>query len=232
MPSPVGHFIHNEWKINHCSAPSSEKLENCLQGKRLFLFGDSTVAQWFRDLKDHFNCIETDVDPGHSIYPCGGQCKSLFCEQNNLRVDLLLHSMPGNIYRNYSVSVVKRILKYRHMKNVAFMIHYYSHIVREHPRLFRDRIRRTRQGIEEFLTINPDCHFFIRGGHFYEPGETHRYANYVFRLILIEEFKGLYDKVTYLDTVDSTVAENSVNVHPAKHVVRGMINQMLSYFCT
>ena len=223
--------MYNEWKINHCSAPSNEKIENCLKGKRLFLLGDSTVFHWARDLKERFNCNITVVKRGNPIYPCEGQCSSYFCEQNKLRFDLLQHAMPGNIYRNHSLSVVKRILQYRHMKNVVFLLHYYGHVVREHPRLFRDRIRRTRQGIEEFLKINQDCHFFIKGGHFYEPGETHRYANYVFRLILIEEFEGLHDKVTYLDDVDGTIAENQVNIHPARHIVFGMVNQMLSYFC-
>ena len=224
--------MNNKWKINHCLAPSAEKLETCLLGKSVLLFGDSTTAQWFKELKGRFNCNENEATHGNFIYNlCEGHCKSIFCGKNNLRLYLIPHSMPGNIYRNYSVSFVKHILRYQHLKNVAFVIHYFGHLAQENTRLFRDRIRRTRQAIEEFLKFNQDCQFFIKAGHFYLPGETHRYVNYVFRVILIEEFEGLLDRVTYLDNVDSSIAVNQVSIHPAGHIVREMVNQMLAYFC-
>ncbi|KAM4652096.1 NXPE family member 4-like [Discoglossus pictus] len=47
---PGGHFMRKVWNPRACSMethPSMEKMNQCMQGKLIYMFGDSTLRQWF-----------------------------------------------------------------------------------------------------------------------------------------------------------------------------------------
>ncbi|CAM9734837.1 NXPE family member 3-like [Lampetra fluviatilis] len=56
MPSLSGFYLNDEWVSLSCRTrlfPSPQDLANCLRGKRLYMYGDSTIRQWFLHLTAH-----------------------------------------------------------------------------------------------------------------------------------------------------------------------------------
>ncbi|XP_061407240.1 NXPE family member 3-like [Lethenteron reissneri] len=53
VPSPSGFYLNDEWVSLSCKArpfPALQDLANCLSGKRFYMYGDSTIRQWFLHL--------------------------------------------------------------------------------------------------------------------------------------------------------------------------------------
>ncbi|XP_078725335.1 NXPE family member 3-like isoform X2 [Lampetra fluviatilis] len=53
MPSPSGFYLNDEWVSLSCKArpfPALQDLAKCLSGKRFYMYGDSTIRQWFLHL--------------------------------------------------------------------------------------------------------------------------------------------------------------------------------------
>ena len=124
------------------------------------------------------------------------------------------------------------MLTFAHRKNVIFVIHLLCHLTAVHHDVFRDRMTHISESIRKIVEINKDAIILIKGGHtFRDFREVSDYYGYVYRTIMIEEFKGLYDKVVYLDNKDMTVAREVQPNHPDTLVVNAMVNQMLSYVC-
>uniref|UniRef100_S4RM07 NXPE C-terminal domain-containing protein n=1 Tax=Petromyzon marinus TaxID=7757 RepID=S4RM07_PETMA len=56
MPSLSGFYLNDEWVSLSCRTrlfPSPQDLAKCLRGKRLYMYGDSTIRQWFLHLTAH-----------------------------------------------------------------------------------------------------------------------------------------------------------------------------------
>ncbi|XP_075924753.1 NXPE family member 3-like [Petromyzon marinus] len=56
VPSPSGYYLNDEWVSLACRArpfPAPQDLATCLRRKRLYLFGDSTIRQWFEHISTH-----------------------------------------------------------------------------------------------------------------------------------------------------------------------------------
>ncbi|XP_061408305.1 NXPE family member 3-like [Lethenteron reissneri] len=56
VPSPSGYYLNEEWVSLACRArpfPAPQDLAKCLRRKRLYLFGDSTIRQWFEHISTH-----------------------------------------------------------------------------------------------------------------------------------------------------------------------------------
>ena len=231
LPSPFGHLYKGKWKVENCLAPSSNKLAICLRRKHFVIYGDSTSRQTLHRLIQRFNCssIVRSVNPTNNTSNINDM---LVCEQSNITIDWIRHALPGNTGRDSSAAVATDLFRYKKRRNVVFLIQIFGHFSLFHPRAFRERMRLIRKSIEIFLKSNQDVLFMLRGGHFYHTGRAKRYANYIFRLILIEEFSGLLDKVIYIDYVDITIATRQKEIHAEGFVVDGLVDQYLSYICS
>ncbi|XP_078463530.1 NXPE family member 3-like isoform X2 [Lampetra planeri] len=56
VPSPSGFYLNDEWVSLSCKArpfPTPQDLANCLSNKRFYMYGDSTIRQWFLHLTAH-----------------------------------------------------------------------------------------------------------------------------------------------------------------------------------
>ncbi|XP_075924552.1 NXPE family member 3-like [Petromyzon marinus] len=56
VPSPSGFYLNDEWVSLSCKTrpfPTPQDLANCLSGKRFYMYGDSTIRQWFLHLTAH-----------------------------------------------------------------------------------------------------------------------------------------------------------------------------------
>uniref|UniRef100_S4RQB5 NXPE C-terminal domain-containing protein n=1 Tax=Petromyzon marinus TaxID=7757 RepID=S4RQB5_PETMA len=53
---PSGYYLNDEWVSLACRArpfPAPQDLATCMRRKRLYLFGDSTIRQWFEHISTH-----------------------------------------------------------------------------------------------------------------------------------------------------------------------------------
>ena len=226
--SPVGYFYGNHWTLTHCRPARPPDDVNCVRGKTIFLYGDSTVKQWFKELQSRFNCTNNFI---HS------DDREPICWNNdvNLAARFTRHSLPGNIVDgNIGSRRLEDLVEFITEGTVPiFLMHVYSHYTYYHHRIYRDRIKRLRSSIETILKKRPDAKFLFKGPHTMASkylGVSEYYA-YVYRLILIEELEGLHDTVVYLDFKDMSIAKQVEDIHPKPQVVTAMVDEMLAYMC-
>ena len=76
----------------------------------------------------------------------------------------------------------------------------------------------------------------IRGPHVIFRGRLH-HAHFgdnfgpQYMQVWREEFRGLYDKVWFLDLWDLSIAMENMSSHPPRPIVKQMIRALLGYFC-
>ena len=224
--SPVGFFYNGTWRTLHCKSPSSLSINKCIRGMHFTLIGDSTTRQWFEYFGRDYSCTLIKSRSRQSYKFCTSS-------KHNFTAEWAIHSIPGFFYfteRPQSISGI--MAEYPYSKSHIFLFHMQVHVSAYHPNVFRDRMTHVRNTIQKILSTNPSTRFFVKGPHtFKDQGQFGDYFGYVYRVIMLEIFQGLYDKITYLDSKDMTIATYQTNFHPDKRVVQGMVQQFLSYVC-
>ena len=210
----------------------AERFSQCLRNKHVLLYGDSMTRQWFTNFYDRFKCALKSEAWHQAKWKKNSKA---FCPSMNLTVEWIVHSIPGNII-NFPVkrnSIAEHMLQFAENKNAIFVIHMFSHLSAYHHDVFRDRIAHISKSVHSILKINKEAKILIKGGNTFRDfrQQNTEYYGYVYRQITTEEFRGLYDKVVYLDSKDMTIAREVEPVHPDETVVTEMVNQMLSYVC-
>ena len=158
--------------------------------------------------------------------------------KHNFSVDWLTHSYPyfGRYTQKYSTSISRHLDKIDSDENVVALIHVFAHLLAYHPSVFREKMRRIRPSVANLLNRNKFVKILIKGPHtFYNtPAGPDRLSDYfgaVYKHIMYDEFKGIHDRVTYLNQKDITDAMGEINNHPRESIVAAMVEQMLAYLC-
>ena len=55
---PSGFFYQGRWDLNFCNLPRDDKFGECLRGKNLSIFGDSTTRKWYTYMRERLNCTQ------------------------------------------------------------------------------------------------------------------------------------------------------------------------------
>jgi hypothetical protein len=97
-------------------------------------------------------------------------------------------------------------------------------------------MRAIRNSVEKLIQRNEKAKVFIKMPHTYasvhqDNGAINDFSGYIYSGIIVEAFRGLYDKVTVLDNKDATIAVASGGLHPLPYIVSAMVDQMFSYIC-
>ena len=153
----------------------------------------------------------------------------------NFTLEWIPHAQPFHVGNQWDTkryttqSVASRISGLDSSANVIIVIHLYSHFTSYHMTVLRWRMSSISKSVKEYLNLNKNAKIFIKGPH------THKYIwcifAHVYREIIFEEFKDLYDKVYYLDQADMTIATANEEVHPPDNTVGASVKRMLSYLC-
>jgi len=207
-----------------------------LRNKRLVLFGDSTMRQWFENMVGRWKCTYTTERKNYSTWHKRTACANT---QYNFTVEWLPHSQPfygGDDQRYTTTSIARHLDETGSNDNAIFVLYLYVHMMGYHHSLFRVKIRKIREAVERLLERNNAVKFMLRGPHTFTdpPAWKRRLSDFhalVYKHVLYEEFRGLHDKIIYLDHKDITNAIPIGDPHPPQLVVDAMVDQILDYLC-
>lgn len=209
---------------------------DCLRGKKLLIFGDSTTRQWYLEVLKYVpNCHLTTEPWTKSNWQKFTECLD---STNNITIQWIPHSFsfyygPRGSWNIQDMKTIPGVIDEVHDDDdVIIVIHMFLHALRYHEDVFRMRMVTIRQSVERLLLRNPTAVVTIKGPHAY----VYMYSlddfyGYVYRDILFDVFKGLHDRVVYLDYREMCIAKCILDRHPPDDVIREMVRLLLGFSC-
>jgi hypothetical protein len=211
-----------------------EDLGDCMRNKTLYLFGDSTVRQWYSAIKSRINCKHlTKTNPKLTAAEC-------IVKNKNFTMFLAPHCYPFYISKDqwkyaldYLTSIARRINQIPPFEDAIVLVHIFAHMKTFHYKNFKEKISNIRHAIETLLERNKQVKVFIKMPHTFTNNIAgiNDFFESKFSEIIFEVFEGLFNKVIPLDQKDATNAAMSKFLHPPNFIADAMVNQMFSYIC-
>ena len=85
------------------------------------------------------------------------------------------------------------------------------------------------RSVKHLVSRNKNAIVLIKGPHtFYN---VFAYQYYMYRAIIKDAFKDLYDKVVFMEQGEMTIAKKVMEVHPVISCVREAVRQLIGYSC-
>uniref|UniRef100_A0A8C3TPB2 Neurexophilin and PC-esterase domain family member 3 n=1 Tax=Catharus ustulatus TaxID=91951 RepID=A0A8C3TPB2_CATUS len=223
--SPSGYYYEDQWRsrthwIHNFN--KSDDITDCLQGKVIHLFGDSTMRQWFEYL--------TAFVPGNSLlfsFVLKDLYKALF-----LITQTQIHETWKSSELRYIANELNSIVGGR---NTVVAITIWSHFSTFPVEVYIRRLRNIRRAVLQLLDRSPKTAIVIRTANVQELGPEVSLFNsdwYSFQLdsVMRKMFSGI--AVHFVDAWEMSVAHYLPhNLHPNEIIVKNQIDAFLSYVC-
>ncbi|XP_038657152.1 NXPE family member 3-like [Scyliorhinus canicula] len=235
--SPSGFYYRDQWVSTSCNIQhyyTHESITNCLHGKNVYIFGDSTIRQWFEYL--------TEFLPGLRKFDLGnsqttGPHLALDID-NKIKVEYYAHGKPIRIAPIASQDLPFIANKLDEIKGgkstvIAFTIwcHFNTFPVEPYIR----RLQNIRKSILRLLDRNPDTLVVIKTANVQAlPREVSLYNSdwysYQLDFVLRKMFEGI--NVAFVDAWEMTIAHYLPhNLHPKRVIIKNEVDVFLSYVC-
>ncbi|XP_076857624.1 NXPE family member 3 [Brachyhypopomus gauderio] len=236
--TPAGYYYHDSWRpltgLTKNQFNDSSAITQCLKGKIVYMFGDSTVRQWF----EYFNAFVPElkefnlhspknvgpylaVDSGHGI--------------------LLSYRCHGPPIRFTSVSssemhyVANELDRIQGGSDTVVLVGIWSHFSTFPVEVYIRRLRHIRRAVVRLLNREPATLVAIRTANPQKlDPESSLFNSDWFSLqqdaMLRAMFRGL--NVHLLDAWEMTLAHRHPHLlHPPPAIVKNMVDLILSYIC-
>ncbi|XP_020384706.2 NXPE family member 3-like isoform X3 [Rhincodon typus] len=237
MVSPSGFYYEDQWMSTTCNIrcfDTPAKITDCLHGKNVFLFGDSTVRQWFEYL--------TEFIPGLKIF-------DLHNPKNigpHLAVDLehnimVAYHPHGPPIRFNTISsqdlhyVANELDEIKGGKDTVIAITLWSHFSTFPVEVYIRRLQNIRRSILQLQGRSPDTVVVLKTANVQAlPGDVSLYNSdwysYQLDITMRKMFTGI--SVAFVDAWEMTLAHYLPhNLHPERVIVKNEIDVFLSYVC-
>ncbi|XP_059147833.1 NXPE family member 4-like [Physella acuta] len=225
-------FVWNSLICKPSPKVSIHWAQKCLQNTKVWIIGDSNGNMTYSSFLRITLCNKTTGGwPGRSkcVAPSIG-----------LEINAMPHEKPqyANLLRSDHIGSIPDVLDNISStgKHIVF-VHYYLHYTPAHPSVFYLRMKALRLALARLLKRNPSVLAVIRGPHVATVDWSINHAiggdplGPRFVEIIKEMFRGLEDRVLYLDGWDMTIALENSAFHPTSYLTREMVNIILSYIC-
>uniref|UniRef100_UPI00398E6C0A NXPE family member 3-like n=1 Tax=Pristiophorus japonicus TaxID=55135 RepID=UPI00398E6C0A len=235
--SPSGFYYQDQWMAKTCNiqrfdTPAS--ITDCLRGKKVFIFGDSTIRQWFEYL--------IGFVPDLRKFDLGNSRKTgphLALDINKkIKVEYYAHGKPIRIAPISLQDLPFMANKLDDIKGgkstvIAFTIwcHFNTFPVETYIR----RLQNIRRSILRLLDRSPDTLIVIKTANVQAlPRQASLYNSdwysYQLDLLLRKMFEGI--KVAFVDAWEMTIAHYLPhNLHPKRVIIKNEVDVFLSYVC-
>ncbi|KAM5224669.1 LOW QUALITY PROTEIN: NXPE family member 1-like [Hipposideros larvatus] len=232
-PVPGGHTLEGRWITTFCNKVqlNTIHINGCLNGKLIYLLGDSTLPQWIyyspkvvKTLK-FFDLHRTELFNKH-----------LFLDaERHIQIQWKKHSHPFITFQLYSVieNYIPQIIdRISGDKNIAIVITLDQHFQPFPIDIFIHRVINIQKAIERLLLRNPATKVILKMENIREMHiDTERFEDFhgYIHLIMKDIFNVL--NVGVIDAWDMTIAYGTNNVHPRDHMIGNQINLFFNYIC-
>ncbi|XP_053547160.1 LOW QUALITY PROTEIN: NXPE family member 4-like [Bombina bombina] len=236
---PSGYFLNDLWIPVYCNLTpyrNGEDYIRCLQGKKLFLIGDSTIRQFIMHFTEGNNIVKYFGYRGKGFSQWQNTLLALNMEKD-IYVSFKRHGFPLEssmfYYFQEDMYTSRQIDMQGGGKDTIIMITMGQHFRQFPLHLFIKRAINIRRAIERLFLRSPDTKVIIKTENIREItnmverlGDFHGYCQY---LVLREVFKGL--DVGFVDAWDMSVSSGIENVHPPGKLLENIMSLSFTFAC-
>ncbi|KAM9824578.1 NXPE family member 3-like [Neosynchiropus ocellatus] len=238
--SQPGFYYHGVWRtlsgppVHRFNTPTA--VSQCLQNKQLFLYGDSTVRQWY----DYLTSTIKDLKP---VNIDGELRVGPFMATDHKRNTTVVYRIHG-IPLQHTLPPI-RVAKVHYIANeldslegganTVVVIGVWAHFGLFPIRFYVRRMQSIRKAVIRLLDRAPDTMVVIRTSNFRILSPSVAWVNSDFHTmerdkILRAVFKGV--NVRWVDALEMTASHYlEQELHPKLPIIKNMINVLLSFIC-
>ncbi|XP_059144724.1 NXPE family member 2-like [Physella acuta] len=224
----------NIWKSLVCKdvgVINTDWTLNCLRNTSVWIFGDSNARFTYDMILALTKCNKTEGG-----YPLRGTCIK---PETGLTINVFCHEGPVYTYsqRSDNFTVPNFIQKLPKNQKHILIIQYYLHYTASHLAVLSLRMKSLRAAIEKLLEENPIVLIGLRGPHIASLYYNYNHAvggdplgpQYIH--IIRDRFKGLEDKIVFLDLWEMSIGIENFDYHPPQYANLEMFKFLLSFQC-
>ncbi|XP_065430002.1 NXPE family member 3 isoform X7 [Chrysemys picta bellii] len=234
---PLGYYYHDKWRprtswIRHFNKTAD--ISECLQGKVVHFFGDSTIRQWFEYLTTFVpDLVEFNLGSPKNV----GPFMSVDLKHNVL-LKFRCHGPPIRFTTVFSSElryIANELNGIVGGRNTVIAITIWSHFSTFPVEVYIRRLRNIRRSIVLLLDRSPKTLVVIRTANVQELGPEVSLFNsdwYSFQLdtIMRKMFSGI--AVFFVDAWEMSLAHYLPhNLHPQDVIIKNQIDAFLSFVC-
>ncbi|KAM6225253.1 NXPE family member 3 isoform 1-T1 [Rhynchocyon petersi] len=234
---PSGYYYKDQWrprqfKMHQFNDP--DKVTECLQRKMVYLFGDSTIRQWFEYLTAFVpDLVEFNVGSPKNVGPF-----LAVDQKHGILLQYRCHGPPirfSTVFSNELRYVANELNGIVGGKNTVVAIAIWSHFSTFPLEVYIRRLRNIRRSVIQLLDRSPKTVVVIRTANVQELGPEVSLFNsdwYTFQLdtILRRMFSGV--GVYLVDAWEMTLAHYLPHkLHPDEIIVKNQLDMFLSFVC-
>ncbi|XP_063790881.1 NXPE family member 1-like isoform X2 [Pseudophryne corroboree] len=238
-PIPSGYFLNDTWNPVYCNMmtyTTGEDFTKCLQGKRLFLIGDSTLRQFIMHFTEGIKIAKY-----FRYHESGWHSWEKTLEALNMDKDMYIsykrHGFPLESFMFYyfkeDLYTSRQIDRCGGGKDTIIVITMGQHFRQFPLKLYIKRALNIRRATERLFLRSPDTKVIIKTENTREInspperiGDFHGYSQY---LVLREVFQGI--NVGFVDAWDMTVASATATVHPPGATFASIMSLTFTFAC-
>ncbi|XP_043557478.1 NXPE family member 3-like [Chiloscyllium plagiosum] len=237
MVSPSGFYYQDKWMSTTCNIHRFEtpaKIKECLRRKIVYLFGDSTMRQWFEYLTQFVPDLKR-LELGNPIKVGPHLAVNL---ENNIVVEYRPHGPPiqfSTIASQHLQLISNKLDEIKGGKNTVIAITLVAHFTPFPVEVYIRRIQNVRRSILQLLNRSPDTLVVIKTANVREnPPQIVAYYSdwYAFQIdsVMRKMFTGI--NMVFVDTWEMTIAHYLPhNIHSGRIIIKNEIDVFLSYVC-
>ncbi|XP_073407761.1 NXPE family member 3-like [Dendrobates tinctorius] len=232
-PQPSGFYYADKWTSLSCLGrhfPLPADALACLKGKNIYMFGDSTLRQWFEYLEKFIPSL-TRIDL-HVNYKSGPLIA--VDATAGLVMRWRAHGLPLRTSKtmisdlHYEAADLAGIGGGPH---TVIMLTLWAHFTTFPVRVYLERLEKVQQAISSLLFRSPETTVIIKSANTgYKSIYGSDWLSLQLDILLRATFKGM--RVIILDVWDMTSCHYLPdNIHPGRPVIKNEVDLMLSYIC-
>ncbi|XP_048397355.2 NXPE family member 3-like isoform X3 [Stegostoma tigrinum] len=237
MVSPSGFYYQDQWMSTTCNIhrfDTPAKIKECLRRKIVYLFGDSTIRQWFEYLTQFVPDLKI-LDLGNPVMVGPHLAVNL---ENNIVVEYHPHGPPiqfNSIASQHLQLISNKLDEITGGKNTVIAITLTAHFTPFPVEVYIRRIQNVRRSILQLLDRSPDTQVVIKTANVREqpPQIITCYSDWYADQIdpvMRKMFTGI--NVVFVDAWEMTIAHYLPhNIHPGNIIIKNEINVFLSDVC-
>ncbi|XP_031755437.1 NXPE family member 3-like [Xenopus tropicalis] len=233
IPNPSGFYYQDLWESLVCSNqhfPDASSVANCLAGKNVYMFGDSTLRQWWSYLVDLIPTLK-EIDL-HSPYHPGPHLAT--DSEHNYLVQWRAHQKPLRMEKTWLRElhyIASELDNLGGRNGLVIVINCWAHFLTFPIETYVRRLRGIRDGVKRLLELNSEVTILIKSAN---TGYRFAHASDWLSIQLDTVMRAMFSDlpVTILDVWQMTSCHREPeNLHPPKVIVKNEIDLMLSFIC-
>ncbi|XP_044142481.1 NXPE family member 3 [Bufo gargarizans] len=234
---PSGYYYRDQWRSGRSTLWQFDKpldITDCLQGKMVHFFGDSTIRQWFEYLTD----VVSDLKPFDLESPKNVGPFLAVDVDRNIMLKFRCHGPPirfSTVSSNELRYIANELDGIVGGKNTVVAMTIWSHFSTFPVEVYIRRLRNIRAALLRLLERSPDTAVIIRSANVQELGpEVSLFNSDWFSLqldtVMRAMFSGLHIKI--VDAWEMSLAHYLPHaLHPDRSIVKNQIDEFLSFVC-